>query len=235
VTEAGYDSAGTSAFFDLMDPLAAISRVCAYDRAGTGTSDPRPSAHALTVMDEAAELHALLQGAGVEPPYVLVGHSFGGFVSRLFATAYPDETAGLLLIESSHEDEILPYRRVFGANSRDAKWIDGGDRLDIDETATVLRGPGHDLGDLPLIVLRAERYDDVLSETLWRRTQADLATISTDSIYAEALGSGHVVINENRIAVLEAVTALVEAGANGTPLAPCEEVFTPADVRCLAA
>ncbi|MEX0985323.1 MAG: alpha/beta hydrolase, partial [Actinomycetota bacterium] len=103
ITEAGYDSAGTSTFSDLLDPLATISRVCAYDRAGTGVSDARPDADGLTVMDQVAELHALLDGAGIAPSYVLVGHSYGGFVSRLFAAAYPAETAGLLLIESSHE------------------------------------------------------------------------------------------------------------------------------------
>jgi len=186
-------------------------------------------------MDEAAELHALLQGAGIDPPYVLVGHSFGGFVSRLFATAYPQETAGLLLIESSHEDEIVPYRHFYVANPRDAKWFDGGNLLDIDATAVELRGPGHDLGDLPLIVLRAQRYEDVLTVALWKRTQADLATISTDSILAEALDSGHFVIDENRQAVLEAVAGLVDAARAGAPLAVCEQIFTPSDVKCLVA
>jgi hypothetical protein len=234
VTEAGYDSAGTSAFIDLMDPLARIGRVCAYDRAGTGTSDPRPKAVAdgLTVMDEAAELHALLQGAGIEPPYVLVGHSFGGFVSRLFATAYPDETAGLLLIESSHEDEIARYRVVYGPDSPDADWVDGGDLLDIDATANILRGPGHDLGALPLIGLRAEIYPDGLTEGLWRRTQADLTTISSDAVYAVALGSGHFVIDENRPAVLAAVQGLVTAASSGEPLDACEQIFAGAEVDC---
>ncbi len=166
MTEAGYDSAGTSTYFDLMVPLADISRVCAYDRACPGTRDPRPAdvADGLTVMDQAAELHALLEGAGVEPPYVVVGHSFGGFVSRLFATAYPDEVAGLLLIESSHEDEIEPYRDLYGPNSPDADWVDGGDLLDIDATTEVLRTAGHDLGEMPVIVLRAEVYQDDLTE-----------------------------------------------------------------------
>ena len=231
LTEAGYDSAGTSVYFELLDPLSSISRVCAYDRAGTGTSDARPSATDLTVMDEADELHALLQGAGIEPPYVLAGHSFGGFVTRLFATAYPDETAGLLLIESSHEDEIEPYRRYYG-DSRDADWIDGGELLDIDATAEVLRAAGHDLGDLPVIAMRAERYEDVLSGDLWERTQADLATISNDGMPVVALGSGHFVIDENRPAVLAAVAGLVEAARSARSLPPCEQVFTGTDVDC---
>ena len=183
-------------------------------------------------MDQAAELHALLEGAGVEPPYVVVGHSFGGFVSRLFATAYPDEVAGLLLIESSHEDEIEPYRDLYGPNSPDADWVDGGDLLDIDATAEVLRAAGHDLGDMPVIVLRAEVYQDDLTEALWRRTQADLATISSDAIYAVALGSGHVVMDDNRTAFLAAVRESVEAAATGRELRSCQEVFADARVDC---
>jgi pimeloyl-ACP methyl ester carboxylesterase len=233
VTEAGYNTAGTSAYFELPDLLAPVSRVCAYDRAGTGTSDERPNAKGITVMDEAAELRALLEGAGVDPPFVLVGHSFGGFVSRLFASAYREETAGLLLIESSHEDEIEAYRDLYGPDSPDADWIDGGDLLDIDATAEVLRTTAHDLGDMPLIAMRAAFYEDVLTEKLWERTQADLATLSTDSIHVIALGSGHSVLSQNRTAVLESVEALVSAVREQTSLPPCDEVFTEADVECL--
>ena len=234
VTEAGYDSAGTSVFFDLMDPLARVSRVCAYDRAGTGVSQPRPSAPGLTVMDQAAELHALLEGAGIGPPYVLVAHSFGGFVSRLFASAYPNEASGLLLIESSHEDEIEAYRRVYREDPRRADWVDGGDLLDIDATAQVLRRQAHDLGALPVIAMRAERYEDDLTRSLWRRTQADLAAISTDSIHVVALGSGHAVMESNLPAILEAVSGLVAAARAGEPLATCEDVFRTSEVECVS-
>ncbi|MEX0985094.1 MAG: hypothetical protein WD096_08595, partial [Actinomycetota bacterium] len=130
-----------------------------------------------------------------------------------------------------HEDEIEPYRRFYGEGSPDADWVDGGDLLDIDATAEALRGPGHDLGGLPVIAMRAERYEDVLSEALWRRTQADLATISTDGVYVMALGSGHLVLRDNRTAVLEAVAALVEAARGGSPLPACATIFV-ADAEC---
>ena len=154
VAEAGYDSAGTSTYFDMMESLSEISQVCTYDRAGTGTSDHRPGSLHVTSMLEAEELHRLLEGAGIDPPYVVVGHSYGGFVSRLFAAKYPGETAGLVLIDSSHEDEIEPYRRYYG-DSPEGDWVDGGDLVDIDATARALRRIARDFGHLPLAVIKA--------------------------------------------------------------------------------
>jgi pimeloyl-ACP methyl ester carboxylesterase len=220
ITEAGYDSAGTSAWFDLMDDLASISRVCSYDRAGTGTSDVRPAAHALTSADQAAELQALLEQAGIDGPLVLVAHSYGGFVSRLFADAYPDETAGLVLVESSHEDEIDAYKEHYGEGDPRADWIDGGDLLDIDATEAALRRARH-YGAMPLVAIRSEKYEDVLDEDLWIETQADLATLSTNALHVVALGSGHDVMEDNPAVVLAAVEAVVDAARSGRALPPC--------------
>lgn len=231
VLEAGYDSAGTTTFTTIVDDLAATSRVCAYDRAGTGSSDRRPAASGLTSGDQADELRALLDGAGIEPPYVLVAHSYGGFVSRLFASRHPDETAGLVLIESSHEDEIAANRRFYG-DSSEGDWVDGGDLLDIRATAAELRSSARNYGDLPLVAIRAERYEDVLSETLWMRTQADLATLSSGGLQVVALDSGHFVMDDNAPVVVAAAEAVVEAARSGERLPPCEELFADLAADC---
>jgi hypothetical protein len=86
---------------------------------------------------------------------------------------------------------------------------------------------------MPLIVIRAERYDDVLSPALWRRTQADLATLSSDSIEIEALGSGHFVMDDNPPVVMTASDAVVEAVRAGGALASCAEIFGAVGARCL--
>lgn len=84
--------------------LAASVRVCAYDRAGYGWSElgpnPRDAEHV------AAELHTLLQRANIRPPYVLVGHSFGGIYLRVYTAHYPDEVIGVALIDSSHPEQM---------------------------------------------------------------------------------------------------------------------------------
>lgn len=84
--------------------LAPQGRVCAYDRAGYGWSDPGPLPR--TVTQNVTDLHRLLEAAGETPPYVLVGHSYGGIIVRLFAQAYRDEVAGIVLLDASAPDQF---------------------------------------------------------------------------------------------------------------------------------
>jgi pimeloyl-ACP methyl ester carboxylesterase len=83
--------------------IAKFTRVCSYDRAGMGWSDADPSPRTSEVI--VRELHTLLANAGIHGPYVLVGHSFGGYNVRLFAHEYSEEVAGLVLVDSAHEDQ----------------------------------------------------------------------------------------------------------------------------------
>jgi pimeloyl-ACP methyl ester carboxylesterase len=83
--------------------LATSGRVVSYDRAGLGWSDPddRPPDAARS----AADLRTALHAAGIAPPYVLAGHSYGGLVVRMFADRYRAEVAGLVLVDASHPDQ----------------------------------------------------------------------------------------------------------------------------------
>jgi len=84
--------------------LAATTQACVYDRAGYGDSDPGPPPR--TSGKIAAELRTLLQRAGVEPPYLLAGHSFGGYNMRMFASFFPERTAGLVLVDTPNEGQV---------------------------------------------------------------------------------------------------------------------------------
>lgn len=100
VLEAGsFPSAEWSA---VLAEAARFTRVCRYDRANTGGSDPAPLPR--TGQDVAADLHALLTVGNVPGPYVLVGEALGGLFVRLYAAAYPDDVAGLVLAEAIHEE-----------------------------------------------------------------------------------------------------------------------------------
>jgi pimeloyl-ACP methyl ester carboxylesterase len=107
---------GTSLDWVRVQPeLAKYTRVCTYDRAGYGWSElgPRPRSSGRI----AEELRTLLHTAAVPEPYVLVGHSFGGYNVRLFASNYPEETAGLVLVDAAHEDQVRRFREEGGINT----------------------------------------------------------------------------------------------------------------------
>lgn len=101
--------AGFSTDWALVQPeVATFARVCSYDRAGYGWSEPVAGERTSEII--AGELHELLHRSGMPAPYLLVGHSFGGYNVRVFADRYPDEVAGLVLVDVSHESfpETLP-------------------------------------------------------------------------------------------------------------------------------
>jgi pimeloyl-ACP methyl ester carboxylesterase len=86
--------------------IAKFAQVCSYDRGGYGWSDPSPRPR--TQSEIARELHELLSKGGISGPVVLVGHSFGGLVVQRFAEQFPQEVAGLVLVESSASNEAMP-------------------------------------------------------------------------------------------------------------------------------
>ena len=92
----------------IQQEISKFSRVCSYDRAGYGGSDPGPMPRISAQI--AKELHTLLTNAGEHPPYLLVGHSFGGYNVRVFNGQFPDQVAGTVLVDAIQEDqyELLP-------------------------------------------------------------------------------------------------------------------------------
>ena len=107
ILEAGFGDVSTE-WSAVQPQIAKFSRVCSYDRAGYGGSDPGPMPR--TSLQIASELHTLLKNAGEMPPYVLVGSSFGGYNVRVFNGLYPDDVTGIVLADATQEDqyELLP-------------------------------------------------------------------------------------------------------------------------------
>jgi pimeloyl-ACP methyl ester carboxylesterase len=99
--------------------IAEITTVVTYDRAGYGKSERGdPPVHGRRSADD---LHVLLGKLGVPKPYLLVGHSYGGRIVRLFASAYPADTAGLILEEAGHED--LPDAQLAALTGKDRETL----------------------------------------------------------------------------------------------------------------
>ena len=104
---------GSSLDWSLIQPkLAEHTRVCAYDRAGFGWSDYDPAPR--TLEQQVHELHSLLQGANEQGPFILVGHSYGARLDRVYAAKYPDEVAGLVLMDAGflYDDPRYPPETI---------------------------------------------------------------------------------------------------------------------------
>jgi pimeloyl-ACP methyl ester carboxylesterase len=91
----------SSNWLPVQNQLAPTTEVCVYDRPGLGWSQPSPTP--LSMEDQVKDLHTLLSNAGIAGPYIMVGHSYGGALVRLFVKSYPSQVAGVVLVESVEE------------------------------------------------------------------------------------------------------------------------------------
>lgn len=107
--------------------IAKETRVCAFDRASYGFSDPAPRPQILS--DVVADLHAALKAASIPGPYVLVGHSLGGVEVRLYAQRWPDEVVGMVLVDSSPAGEMLLEMNLPGFDEAEGRETYAADML----------------------------------------------------------------------------------------------------------
>ena len=194
--------AGLEIWKAVQSKVEVFSRVCSYDRAGEGHSN-KPS-EAQTPEAVATDLHTLLEMDKIPGPYVLVGASLGGIYVRRFALRYPELTAGIVLVDSSHEEQYSHYAAISPSLAERYATQDGRfDRNDFLRAAGQLE-PGTRLEwhfDVPLIVLEHKRLagsphteEDRLAVE-WHDLQKDLASRSKFDKLIET-NSGHLMAIE---------------------------------------
>lgn len=191
---------GNSAQWGLILPqLAATTRVCTYDRAGFGWSDPVPPGPR-DAQTNADDLHTLLVNAGEQSPFLLVGHSYGGRVAKLFAASYPAEVAGLVLVDPG---TIFGHPTV--PPEIDAQWREE-DQLFIRNGSLLAR-----LGAFRLLYLLSDVDDtgDLAKADHAAFTARALAAQQWDAIRAEAAGMEQSSAQELALLSLEALPILV--------------------------
>jgi len=197
-------------------PLSTSARVCSFDRAGVGGSDPSPRPQ--TAEEIVADIDALLRQAREDPPYVLVGHSVGGIYARMFAARFRESVGGLVLVDSAHEEQIWRLAAIAPAlvdAEYGAAWRDRRARRDLGflGDAEILKWET----PVPLIVLQQgrvlpERPELGLTKAaipqvtaLWQSLQKDLASRSPSGELRTAHRSGHFIQTDEPELVIRAV------------------------------
>ncbi len=229
-----FDNGLTVDWYDLQNRLSGLTRVCSYDparQAGPlGRSDPAPGPR--TGLDRVRDLHALLAAAHVPGPYVLVGHSNGGLFSLLYASRYPEQVAGMVLIDGVHPDyhrrsievakQFVP-RELWDQVVASACGIPpvqlDAELMDIcrAEAQTGAALAVHPLRRMPLAVIThgGEHFppgsQDAAQERLWQQLQDELAAMQPGSTHVIATGSGHDIQHEQPELVLAQVRRVVAA------------------------
>jgi len=205
---------GSSLSWSLVQPaVSRQTRTCSYDRAGFGWSDAGPMPR--TAARIAHELRVLLERAGIPPPFVLVGHSFGGLVMRIFASRYRTDVAGLVLVDPAHpEDWVNPAPKEQIKIDRGVRLCRHGAtaaRLGLARAVSVLVGLGA-LGiarGLVKVVSRGglSREDEGILAPVWKLppgARRPLRHFWTEVKFFEALGSQIASICQSAADTLEA-------------------------------
>jgi len=203
--------------------VAKFVRVCSYDRAGLGGSEPAPVPR--TIEAVVADLHTLLANAKVPSPYVLVGHSLGGILARLYASRYPKEVVGMVLVDSAHEDEpdrglaLLPVEML--KQSKPEDFVIHHPRESVDHCSIrALMNAANWHSNIPLLVLtqgRPYNPNDYPTPSLAAKfyqfhleMQKDLVRRSPRGKQVIAEKSGHNVHQDQPELVIDAIRQVVE-------------------------
>lgn len=201
--------------------VSKLTRTCTYDRANRGTSDD--AAKPRTSADVIADLHALLGAASLEPPYVLVGHSYGGDNLRLFAATYPAETAGMVLVDPTpttflHDECSVVDATVCGELRTGFSAASNPEGLDFEKSAAQV-DQAATLPQVPLVVLAATAHKQAAItnsqqerqiEVLWQKDQQNLAsTVPGGTV--QVVSGGHDIQTLHPDSVISAVKNVVGA------------------------
>lgn len=239
---------------NIFSEVAGFTRVCAYDRPGTpvgeapSRSDPVPQP--VTAGDAVADLHALVAAAGIPTPIVLVAHSYGGLVARLYGMTYPQQVDGLVLVDALSEGlqeaetpQEWTIQRVLlnGDLTQALRLYPPIERADADRSFDQIRAAAP-LKPMPLVVLSADRpwgplfpaliADGVLppgtppdfgyvTDRAQKAAQAKLAALVAGARHVTDTHSGHDIHKDQPSLVVQSIRDVVTAVRDGrTSMAP---------------
>jgi pimeloyl-ACP methyl ester carboxylesterase len=193
----------------IKNDVSKFANVFLYDRDGIGRSEKssKPK-HSMQINNN---LRNLLKKAEVNPPYLLVGHSFGGVNVRLFASKYPDEVAGVILLDSVHEEQNKKMVPLFTEKVQEDYFGQFTVEATLKEFEECLEQvSGVKLRDIPLLVITGgtQSYHTNQSMAQWMMFQDELANLSTTSNHLIIKEAGHAVHIDEPQAVINAIKEL---------------------------
>ncbi|PYZ94901.1 alpha/beta hydrolase [Salipaludibacillus keqinensis] len=211
VMEAGYGDY-SKGWDSVISEISMLSNVLIYDRAGLGKSES--SSNSRTSSEMIMELKKLLTEAKIEPPYILVGHSFGGVNTRLYATEYSNEVCGLILVDSTPEDykeKFLPTMPKEFQQAFNKQFVYEGNYEEFMESLKQVKESKRQL-DIPLIVLSAGKKAHYSEEAqvLWNEMQKEISKISSNNEFVIAENSTHYIQNDEPEVLIDAIKTLID-------------------------
>lgn len=210
IMDAGYGDF-SKVWDSLIGDISTLSNVLIYDRAGLGKSEK--SSNPRTSREMIKELKELLNETKIKPPYILVGHSFGGVNMRMFATEYQNEVCGLVLVDSTPEDyreRFLPTMSKDFQQAYNKQFVYEGNYDEFMESLKQLKETRLKL-NIPLIVLSAGKkaHYSKESQELWNEMQREILEISSNGELVIAENSAHYIQNDEPEVVVSAIKKLI--------------------------
>jgi pimeloyl-ACP methyl ester carboxylesterase len=212
--------------------VAKLTTVVAYSRAGLGRSDPPTNPSDRSAHREATELHSLLARLGVRPPYVLVPRSYGSILARLYTSLWPNEVAGLAIVEGTHEQQVKRWGlidstypgafRVYFDSVLGTLPPNGAEAGETRETVRIQTAGAVEgltpLPDIPIAVLTSMKSDPRAQyvngtprgHAVWRELHEEWFRRSRNGIHIETSHSGHALQNDEPQLVIEAIRFVLE-------------------------
>lgn len=195
----------------IRNEVSKVANIFMYDRDGVGKSAKsiKPK-HSIQIIEN---LRSLLQKLDIKPPYIFIGHSFGGINVRLYASNFPEEVVGVILLDSVHEDQNKKMISLFTKKVQEeylGQFTVEASLSEFEESLEQVRSSN--LGNVPLIVMTGgtQLHHTIQSMTVWMQFQRELANLSSNSTHLIVKDAGHAIHIDHPQPVINAIIKMLE-------------------------